>query len=131
MEYPWEITWSKWTSVSARGLATPRWLSWEGNHAENWWEQETRTLELFIRIASQSEGEGAYELFKSDFAVVVSVKDAEEVFHELARVTIGEELLVEAPELLPVESAVRIVSQELVVPVCTRVLANRDRERDV
>ena len=76
-----------------------------------------RTLELFTRIASQSKGEGADELFKADFAVTVSVKDAEEVFRELARVTIGEEPLVKVPELLSVESAVWIVSQELFVPV--------------
>lgn len=81
-----------------------------------------RTLELFTRIASQSEGEGADELFKADFAVAVSVKDAEEVFRELARVTIGEEPLVKVSELLSVESAVWIVSQELFVPVCARAL---------
>ncbi len=62
---------------------------------------------------------------------MVCVKDTEEVFCELCRVTIGEELLVDVPELLSVESAVRIVSQELAVPVCARVLANRDREREV
>ena len=112
-------------------MASPDGSPARGTTRRNWWEQEIRTLELFIRVSMQSEGEGAYELFESDFAVVVGVKDAEEVFHELARVTIGVELFVEAPELLPVESAVRIVSQELVVPVCARVLANRERERDV
>ena len=89
-----------------------------------------RTLELFTRIASQSEGEGADELFKADFAVAVSVKDAEKVFRELTRVTIGEDPLVKVPELLSVESAVWIVSQELVVPVCASALVDRgQRER--
>lgn len=112
------------------GAGIAEWLSFEGHHPENWWEKEIRTLELLIRIASQSEREGADELFKSDFAVLVSVKDVEEVFRELTRVTIGEEPLVEASELLPVEPAVWIVSQELVVPMCVRALANRDSERN-
>lgn len=94
-------------------------------------KKEIRTLELFIRIASQSEREGTDELLKGDFAVLVSVKDVEEIFRKFARVTIGEELLVEAPELLPVEPAAWIVSQELGVPMCVRALANRDRERNV
>ena len=113
------------------GAGIAGWLPFEGHHAGNWWGKEVRTLELFIRIASQCEREGGDELFKGDFAVLVSVKDVEEVFRELARVTVREALLVEAPELLPVEPAVWIVSQELVVPMCARVLAHRDRERNV
>ena len=100
-------------------------------------------MELFIRSASQNEGEGQYEFLKIYCAVVVSVKDAEEVFSELARVSRGEDPLEEEHEFLPVESAVRIVLHENVVAVCAcvracvrvcvcaRVLVNRERERDV
>ena len=127
LEDPWRVV----DQYQGGGVGIAGRPSFKAHHGETWWERGIRTLELFTRIASQSEGEGADKLFKADFAVLVSVKDAEEVFCKLARVTIGEEPLVEVPKLLPIESSVWIVSQELVVPVCVCVLADRDRERDV
>jgi len=80
-------------------------------------ERGIRTFELFIRIASQGEGEWADKLLKVNSAVVISVKGVEEVFHELARITGGEEPLVEASEFLLVKQAIQRVFLETVVPV--------------
>ena len=81
------------------------------------WERGIRTFELFIGIASRGEGEGADELPKADIAVVVIVKGVEEVFREFARITKGEEPLMEVLEFLLVETAIREVFHEVLVPV--------------
>jgi len=59
----------------------------------------------------------ADELFKADFAVVITVQIAEEVVHKLARFTMGEEPPLEVVELLLVKFSVWVVSHELFVPV--------------
>ena len=63
-----------------------------------------RTFELYIIFASRGEGERADELLKVDFAVVVTVQGLEKVFREFARITRGEELLIEVLESLSVQT---------------------------
>ena len=47
---------------------------------------------------------------------MVSVKDVEEVFGEFARISRGEEPLMEAPEFILADVALWIVSNEILVP---------------
>jgi len=112
-----------------RIAATATIVRWLRTHRETQWERGIRTFELFIRIASRGEGEWADKLFKANFAVVVSVKGAEEVFRELARITGGEESLVEASEFLLVKPAVRRVLLEIFVPVYASIGGSGQGER--
>jgi hypothetical protein len=83
--------------------ATHKWRGWRSG---DW---GTRTFELFVELASGGDGEGADELLEVDCAIVVVVKDVEDVFSELAGIAKGEELLVDAAEFLLVELAARAV----------------------
>ena len=76
----------------------------------------TRTLELLIQSSTGRDRESTDELLKVDSAVLVLVKDLEDVVCELARVAEGEELLVDLAELGFVELAGGAVFQEAFVP---------------
>jgi len=79
----------------------------------------------------RGKGERDDELLEVDSFVVITVKDAEDVVREIARIARREEALMKALEFLPVEAALRVVSHEVLVAVCARAMADRDREGDV
>lgn len=58
---------------------------------------------------------------------MISIKDVEEVFRELARISGGEEPRAEEREFLPAEAATWIISHEIFVPVCESI-GRSDRE---
>ena len=72
--------------------------------------------------------EKADELVEVDSFVVVTVKDAENVLYELACVTRGDRPLIEALKFLAV---IRVVLHEVLIPVCVRAMADRDRKGNV
>ena len=80
------------------------------------WGWRGHTLELLVQATATCYAEGADELFKVDRTVLVFVKDVEYIVCELAGVAEGEELLVYATELGPVEVARWTVPEESLVP---------------
>lgn len=61
---------------------------------------------------------------------MVTVKNIEDVFREFARITGGEEPLVEALKFLLVEPPIWIVSYKVFVALGARAFVDKDREGD-
>jgi hypothetical protein len=62
-----------------------------------------RTLEFLIQLTARRHAQGAYKLLEVDSAILVVIKDFENIFSKFVRVSEWEELLVDLAEFCLIE----------------------------